>query len=287
MNAKMSKFFLLLVTIMISLSLVLSACSLDLSGAGGTKPDLSGDLRYKNLSGQNLASVDLSGRDLTGANLTSATLNRATITNAIFNGVNGTSTIFTSTKASGASFVGAVLESADFSKADLTGANFSGANLTNAKLTGAILTNVTYTDATIWPAGFNPVSAGAKMAAQPTAVPTATALATAENTYVERVSLAHCSWKYTVKTWVDENANQLIDENETPLAGVQVYLDNREPTITNQFGITVFEGGGLCGGGPDEISIKPPPGYKRTTSERIEIDKHSWKEPFLFGFIKE
>lgn len=54
------------------------------------------------------------------------------------------------------------LAGANLNGADLTNANLRAADLTNADLTNAILTGTRYDSRTIWPAGFDPVAAGAR-----------------------------------------------------------------------------------------------------------------------------
>ena len=70
-------------------------------------------------------SVDLSDRNLRNIDLSEADLSKATLTEAV-----------------------------------LVGANLAGADLTGANLTGANLTMAKADETTIWPEGFDPVTAG-------------------------------------------------------------------------------------------------------------------------------
>ncbi len=55
------------------------------------------------------------------------------------------------------------LVGADLSGLDLSGANLRGADLRDADLSGARLSSAKYNANTQWPAGFDPVAAGAEM----------------------------------------------------------------------------------------------------------------------------
>jgi hypothetical protein len=56
------------------------------------------------------------------------------------------------------------LRDADLRDAKLDGADLDGADLRGAKLDGADLHNATFSPLTAWPAGFDPVAAGARLA---------------------------------------------------------------------------------------------------------------------------
>ena len=106
-------------------------------------PELRPELTRAELKGANLADYDLSMSVLTRANLENANLARAELRAAILKGANLT---------------GANLKNARLIKARLQGADLSGADLTGAKLTEA-----EYDASTKWPAGFDPVAAGATL----------------------------------------------------------------------------------------------------------------------------
>jgi uncharacterized protein YjbI with pentapeptide repeats len=103
----------------------------------GTKPDLT----RADLAKRNLADFDFTSANMIKANLTDANLSRA---------------ILRSANLTGANLTGARLKNAKLINTRLAGADLSGADLTGAKLTGA-----QYDATTIWPAGFDPIAAGA------------------------------------------------------------------------------------------------------------------------------
>ena len=108
----------------------------------GIKPNLLGvDIQGLNLSKYNLFKANLAFANLSGASLVETRLQAAILRNAKLNNAN-------------------------LSQAFLNNANLMGADLTNADLTGAVLTNARYDNITLWPAGFDPVAAGAILVAQ-------------------------------------------------------------------------------------------------------------------------
>ena len=119
----------------------------NLSGAVLSGANLSG----ANLSGADLSGADLSGAVLSGANLSGAYLSRAYLSRAYLSGA----------VLSGANLSGAVLSGADLSGANLSRAYLSRANLSGADLSEANLSEANYDKWTRWPAGFDPIKAGA------------------------------------------------------------------------------------------------------------------------------
>ena len=124
----------------------------------------------------------------------------------------------------------------------------------------------------------------------------------AENEDAVKTSFASCGWKFSVKTWVDENNNQIWDENEKPLSNVQVFVDSVQSlndstyridnvgneAITDQCGFVEFSSFASCGSGEiHELYVKVPPGYKLTTSDKIRVKTHIPDDVFLFGFVEE
>ena len=101
----------------------------------------------------NLRRVDLQGADLTSYNLFKAILANTNLSGAIL----------VSANLKAANLQSAKLDNANLTKALLNNANLVGAILTNAVLTDAILTNARYDNTTVWPIGFDPVAAGAKL----------------------------------------------------------------------------------------------------------------------------
>ena len=103
------------------------------------------------LTSADLHLATLDGADLTGANLTDANLGSASLQNA---------------DATNANFALAVLLNADLSHASLQGAVLNTANLGTAELENTVFdSNTVYNQWTIFPEGFDPVSAGLTYAA--------------------------------------------------------------------------------------------------------------------------
>ena len=110
----------------------------------GTNAVISGIQGFDNVdfSGVNLSSVSFMGSDLSGSTFRGTTVFSDGVQGANLSGTNAVLTgIFSST---------------NFSKV-----NLEGVNLFNADLSGAIFTEATYDAQTVWPSGFDPLSAGA------------------------------------------------------------------------------------------------------------------------------
>ncbi|WP_406081279.1 pentapeptide repeat-containing protein [Micromonospora sp. NBC_00858] len=155
------------------------------NGFSDVKLYVEDDVRVLDLSGTDLRHADLSNLDLRAADLHSARLYRAFVIradfsyvdfgsadmahfignasrfdNAWFHNADCTdghfdSAAFKHAILQGADFQGAHLVRADFRFALLGEANFSGANLREARFEGAVAD-----ETTVWPAGFDPSSAG-------------------------------------------------------------------------------------------------------------------------------
>ncbi len=132
------------------------------------------NLRNRDLCGANFQMANLIRADLRGANLTdallSARLNRANLSGATLHGSNLIHANLARAKLRDARLQGADLFEATLTNADLTNANLEGAKMegvdfTDALLKGAILQNATYDLGTIWPRGFDPLAAGARLVA--------------------------------------------------------------------------------------------------------------------------
>ena len=153
----------------------------NLSGADLSKAQLSAtNLSQVNLSGANLEgaylySTFLRQADLMGANLANANLIGAILRQANLSGANLASSDLSAaslwqatlreTTLAGANLRGAALREADLTMADLSGtdlrrANLEEAILVDANLVGANLEQAYYDDATQFPNGFDPSSAG-------------------------------------------------------------------------------------------------------------------------------
>ncbi|MGE0151729.1 MAG: pentapeptide repeat-containing protein [Reyranellaceae bacterium] len=108
------------------------------------------------MSGENWDEANFLGAWLAGGNLDRSSFVHATLKAASLTGASARQSDFT-----GADFRDALLD-----KADLRGARLSGADLRNALLAGALLQQADlrgaiYNGATVWPAGFDPIAAGA------------------------------------------------------------------------------------------------------------------------------
>lgn len=102
------------------------------------------------LNGERLA-VDLNGAVLRDAQLENISLNDSSLRDAMLVRTNLQKAFLLR-----ADFRNANMQGVDLGGAALFGANFSGANLTGARLQGAF-----YDSTTRWPAGFDPLTAGA------------------------------------------------------------------------------------------------------------------------------
>ena len=121
------------------------------------------ELSEAHLEGANLESANLKKANLTAANLEMAYLFAANLEIAKLFAANLKEANLTVANLEGANLFAANLKEADLSFTSLKDANLSDANLEGANLKGADLHDATYNDQTIWPAGFNPEEAGAKL----------------------------------------------------------------------------------------------------------------------------
>lgn len=125
------------------------------------------ELRWADLSDDQLAHANLERANLIGAELRGANLREATLRHAILNGAS-----MQDADLSGADLSGADLNWANLSRSDLTNANLRRANLgwavlRDAELSGATLRNARYNDQTEWPEGFAPEKAGCLFVNEP------------------------------------------------------------------------------------------------------------------------
>jgi uncharacterized protein YjbI with pentapeptide repeats len=124
-----------------------------------TDADLSGaDFRRASLWSPQFIGTDLRRANFAGASLlrsfdgqVAASLARADLTGTLLQGADLT----------GSKLNDATLDSADLTNAKLSAADLRGASFKDATLTGTDLATALYDDATTWPAGFDPVAAGA------------------------------------------------------------------------------------------------------------------------------
>jgi len=114
------------------------------------------DLRKADLSQANLEGTDLIGADLNEANLSQATLKICELQKANLQGANLSRADLSHSVIEDVNLSGAKLSQANLYRTDLNGTNLAGADLTDANLSEAL-----YNNQTKWPAGFDPVKAGA------------------------------------------------------------------------------------------------------------------------------
>ena len=124
-----------------------------------------GLIETKSLNGLSMTGADLSdayivyrelrGADFAGANLTAAQLQGCDLRAASFANANLTGTSFHAADLRGAALFGARIHEADFSQARLEGTDMRVSGLDSADL------KATFDSSTLWPAGFDPIKAGA------------------------------------------------------------------------------------------------------------------------------
>ncbi|MCY1018994.1 NACHT domain-containing protein [Pyxidicoccus sp. MSG2] len=118
-------------------------------------------LMNADLSSCSFYGASLRGADLTGALLRSSFLREANLEGAELHGAFADHAFFDSAKLRRAVLMETDFTGASFVGADMTDAYLQGANLTRAVLHDAVLKGAAYDDTTQWPAGFDPVAAGA------------------------------------------------------------------------------------------------------------------------------
>ncbi|MCA9201109.1 MAG: pentapeptide repeat-containing protein, partial [Planctomycetales bacterium] len=136
----------------------------DLAGQDLTKAQL-GNLAFANLAQSTLTLATIG--DLTEANITQADLSEAELRSISLRGAKAEGAVFSCATLFFADFAGADLRSALFDQAELFETNFSGAKLANASFQNVPAlaaarfdSTTTYNQWTIFPDGFDPVSAG-------------------------------------------------------------------------------------------------------------------------------
>jgi len=108
------------------------------------------------LSRANLLKADLREARMIGARLAGANLKEADLTNAHLEWAFMSTTNLLGACLKGAQLMGSELRGANLAHTDLSGANLQDTSLTWSRLRGA-----TYDEKTLWPEGFDPISAGA------------------------------------------------------------------------------------------------------------------------------
>lgn len=113
--------------------------------------------------------------------------------------------------------------------------------------------------------------------------------------------IVDCAWQGSVKAWIDSNADGRLNQNEPPLDGVQIYVDEvqkqivdiRWPVITDKDGDVQFSVSiPGCSDTLYEIYVDIPQGYRMTTNPRIEVHPDmdagvGTERIYYFGFAPE
>lgn len=111
--------------------------------------------------------------------------------------------------------------------------------------------------------------------------------------------VADCVWTGYTIAWIDSNKNGILDQNEEPLQGVSVhvddiknkYIDVADTIQTDDDGeafATVWLPG--CPDAEFEIYVDIPQGYKLTTQPRIKVytdffGNSDTQTVYYFGFV--
>jgi BTB/POZ domain-containing protein KCTD9 len=120
-------------------------------------------LKEANLTRANLRGANLTRANLKGADLTRTKLYDANLTEADFTGAKLIYAGLWDAYLTRANLRGANLTRANLKGAELYGAYLTGANLDEANLDEANLYEAIYNTETIWPTGFDPAAAGARL----------------------------------------------------------------------------------------------------------------------------
>lgn len=96
-----------------------------------------------------------------------------------------------------------------------------------------------------------------------------------------------CGLGVAVRTWVDENANGIWDQEEPPLAGVVVHTSGTNPltSMTNAQGEAQVEDWSPgCGPEGIRVWVEPPSGFRPTTRSSVNVNARSQVLTLTFGF---
>ena len=112
-------------------------------------------------------------------------------------------------------------------------------------------------------------------------------------------SVTDCTWYASARTWIDANADGLVDPGESPLSDVKIHVEDLQnqiptvswPAITDQEGdveLSVSIPG--CADTVFEIYVDIPEGYRITTRPRLAIQPEIWESTekvYYFGFAPD
>jgi hypothetical protein len=111
--------------------------------------------------------------------------------------------------------------------------------------------------------------------------------------------VADCTWYASARTWVDANADGLVNPGESPLSDVKIHVDDIQnqlatiswPAITDHEGdvqLSVSIPG--CADTIFEIYVDIPAGYRITTRSRLSVQPDIWEHAggvYYFGFAPD
>jgi hypothetical protein len=113
--------------------------------------------------------------------------------------------------------------------------------------------------------------------------------------------VADCTWYASARTWIDANADGLVNPGESPLRDVKIHVDDLQnqlatvswPAVTDQEGnvqLNVSIPG--CADTVFELSVDIPEGYRLTTRPRLAVQPDLWEvaatgRVYYFGFAPD
>ena len=113
--------------------------------------------------------------------------------------------------------------------------------------------------------------------------------------------VADCTWYASARTWIDANADGLVNPGESPLSDVKIHVEDLQnqlatvswPAITDQEGdvqLNVSIPG--CTDAVFEIYVDIPEGYRITTRPRLAVQPDIWERTgtgrvYYFGFAPD
>ena len=115
--------------------------------------------------------------------------------------------------------------------------------------------------------------------------------------------ITDCAWHSSARTWIDSNADGMVNNGELPLSDVEIHIDVENP-LADEGGVgwsaTTDKNGDVqlkvsipgCSDTVFEVYADIPEGYRMTTQPRIEINGDFWESlraesTYYFGFISD
>lgn len=102
-----------------------------------------------------------------------------------------------------------------------------------------------------------------------------------------------CIWSGKAQVWLDENENGLVDEDEPPLPGIVLHIDDVRNNFERVETSAVSDETGMadlnvwlpgCPLVDFVVYAEAPIEYELTTAERISVRRHGNETPFMFGY---